>query len=223
MRFQVEHLLDKPWADLARMGKSRLVQTFSIWFILIPILAKFLGNVDDTVLVTVLGSQWKLNFGLPFNWYLFFLASVFFSIANVAFVAYCPSIIRNYDNFAAFVRLDGSFEKLKTSFREFARIDRLERNEPFERLDAFIERFADRKIANDLTIINEWDRKLESLEPRENILPDAFVFVADLADTLRPTARKACMIFYVIGTALVLIVFIENIWFVLEQFFKKAI
>lgn len=92
--------LDKiiSWENISILGKSKFIQSFSIWFIVTPILAKIFENINQ---VSFRGAI--INIGMPFTFEVFYLCSLFFLIANMLYLFKCPTFIKNYLNTNDFI------------------------------------------------------------------------------------------------------------------------
>lgn len=91
------------WNTISLLGKNKFIKSFSIWIILVPILAKILNNKSNIELFYI---EW--NLALPFNLTIFYACSLFFGLANILYVIYCPDIIKTYSNASDFLTQGGN-------------------------------------------------------------------------------------------------------------------
>lgn len=89
------------WQSLAKWGNQKLVQRMYIWLFITPAAAKILVESEEW-LKKFSQNNFSVDLELPFSWILFFFASLSFTIGIILFKAFCPSIVRNYNNFGHF-------------------------------------------------------------------------------------------------------------------------
>lgn len=90
------------WGSLRSLGNSRLIRTSFLWFILVPVVARLLENLPESVTVAVFNIELKIPFCLPFRWTYFYFMSVSFALAQAVYLLQCPAIIKNYNKFVDF-------------------------------------------------------------------------------------------------------------------------
>ncbi len=71
------------------------------WFAIVPAIAKILENVPEQVIFKVNeNSSLTINFQLPFTWQYLWAASLFFVIAYILYMIFCPKFIKTYSSFS---------------------------------------------------------------------------------------------------------------------------
>ena len=85
------------WQKISILGKSKFINSFSYWFLLVPFLAKFLAKFANDV-----------SIALPFNLKVFFVCSLFFGISNMLYKMFCPELIKLYKNPQDFLSKGGN-------------------------------------------------------------------------------------------------------------------
>ena len=88
------------WDVLARFGKSRAVKSSYIWFLVVPIVARWTSRLNEHLTFHVFGAELDLRLGLPFSWYAFFFAALAFAVATAIFQFRCPRIVQDHDTYA---------------------------------------------------------------------------------------------------------------------------
>lgn len=91
------------WNAISFLGKSKFIKSFTIWIVIVPILAKTLHNTNNIKLFCV-----EFNLTLPFNLEVFYLCSLVFALANILYLIYCPDIIKEYKNPQDFLNKGGN-------------------------------------------------------------------------------------------------------------------
>lgn len=92
------------WELLSLFGKSRLIKTSYIWFILIPILAKSIEKFKALVSTGTFSNEWIIFLNsilaLPFEWKYLYYSSVFFALATVLYAIFCPKLLQKFSNWS---------------------------------------------------------------------------------------------------------------------------
>jgi hypothetical protein len=86
------------WQDLSILGKRKFIQSFSIWIVVVPIIAKILNRAPESITI----GKIPIEIALPFNLQIFYLCSLFFFIANLLYLFKCPEMIQKYKNYNEF-------------------------------------------------------------------------------------------------------------------------
>ena len=73
-----------------------------IWLFLVPLLANALSNIDNSFPITVFSYTFEFKTSLPFSWQAFFYSSLFFTLANLIRISFCPRIINEHSDYASF-------------------------------------------------------------------------------------------------------------------------
>ena len=220
------------WSSVRRLARNRTVRSAYFWLIFVPISARMLATVNQTVTLTFLGGDWALALELPFSWKIFYLSAVAFSIGNLIFTLACPKIILDqatYTEFSADGKSSGQVvdyyaEILQSLPRkphlwrnldiwEFAQMYLPKSRQMMQKVREQYES-GDVSIAFLPGVLNQYRTEI----PQE-LLADAFWFTRKRADSSRPQLGRACGVFYGLGLALISIVLIQNFVFVVAQFF----
>lgn len=208
------------WSSLRKLGNSRLLRTSYFWMVFVPIAVKFLENANLPLKVNIWGTNIELALQLPFSWELFFYSSVITSFANICYILFCPSIIKNYDTFIDF-REEGKGEhQLKKEFQKI--------------ISKYSKEFDPSTTAKNLEqIFSSFSPETFPHQKEEVPTPEAisiidnmgiyndsrgefFWFVRDIADKLSNGVRWIVFLLYSLGILLILIVLLQNIFYVIE-------
>lgn len=104
------------WGTLSGLGNSALIKSFSIWFVIIPILAKITEGISGKINLGIFDPPLVIQWDIPFSFKILYLATVFFTIANILYTIRAPKIIKEYKSYSDFKDKEGSFESLKQMF-----------------------------------------------------------------------------------------------------------
>lgn len=104
------------WKTLGGIGNSKVIRSFSIWFLVIPILAKVTEKISGPISLGLSEPPIVINWEMPFSLQVLYLATIFFTIANILYITLAPSIVKEYRSFLDFKEKEGSFEALKQMF-----------------------------------------------------------------------------------------------------------
>ena len=91
----------RTWRALAKLGNKKLVQRMYIWLFITPSAVKLLDTFENW-LIESFQNNIQVDLSLPFSWWLFFFASLAFTLGNIWFSIFCPNIIRNHANYGDF-------------------------------------------------------------------------------------------------------------------------
>lgn len=72
--------------------------------IAIPIIAKVLEDVPETITYRVGQKTVDFTLSLPFSWRLFYFSSVLLFLARLIYTVWCPSICKEYDSYEKFTK-----------------------------------------------------------------------------------------------------------------------
>ncbi|ODA36615.1 hypothetical protein A6X21_15900 [Planctopirus hydrillae] len=181
--------IQKSWDDLAKFGKSKTVRTAYIWLFVVPLAAKALLGLKQTLTFDIAGENVSLAIGLPFSWKLFFFSAVSFSVATALFQFKCPKIIQEHDDYAGFV----SEGKGKLHLDEYAK-----------------EAIIDPETRQELQALDPRNSDFHKQ------LCEVYWKVREAANISDSTTRKFCLVFNYIGLILITIVAFENVCFVIR-------
>jgi hypothetical protein len=199
------------WSDLRRIGRSRLLRSSYVWLFVVPIAAKALSAASDLASFSLLGQEFTLALELPFSWKVFYFSAVAFSIASFIYSVWCPSIVRNFEHYMAFLqqgrdinyfaRYEGRYKKVDELLSKF---DELESVSPFSKLSEHMS-----------------GPSLERMETRERVArqvtQELFWTARASEDGQSRWAFGFCAFFYIAGSGLILWVLGENLFYVIQQ------
>lgn len=80
------------WKFIAKYGKNKIVQRTYIFLFLVPFLITTLVKFDLS----------KIIEAIPFSWHMFFYSSVSFTLGNIVYQLFAPSIIKDNSSFYEF-------------------------------------------------------------------------------------------------------------------------
>ena len=167
-------------------GKSRALATSYLWFVLVPVAAKVIHALPSSM--TLGGAVFRLDFGLPFTWTVFYFSAVFFALAGLVFGAFCPRVVKDHHHAQDFLAAGKSTDHLKEYIEDL----------PPLRLDS-------RR------------RTTMMIEPTDpHSVAEAFWAAYRTAVVARPVARGVCLGLYVAGFVLLAFVAVENLVFVIS-------
>lgn len=104
------------WSTLSGLGNSALIKSFSIWFVIIPILAKITEGISGEINLGLFSPPLVIQWDIPFSFKVLYLATVLFTLANIIYTICAPKIIKEYKSYSDFKEKEGSFESLKQMF-----------------------------------------------------------------------------------------------------------
>jgi hypothetical protein len=227
------------WSDIALFGQSSVARSAYLWLLVVPLTANLFAGVAKIVHVDFFGHKWALKLDLPFSWKLLFLGALLTSAANVLFAAFCPHIIRGFRDFAAFRDSSGSGRRLKNllkailkpnaSIEDVRRIRTLylykyctirdEKGNSGGRIDELGRDY----LNNQEPSTHEHDyldhtlpKLIEASDLRQGDLPDAFEFVHEHAEHVRPCIRALVSLLYAVAFAIVIWLIAENAYAVVR-------
>ena len=90
------------WTGLRALGTSSVLKSSYFWIFFVPLVAKFLHQIEGPFRLHFAGKDQSIALALPFNWTLFYFASLSFAIASLMFSVFCPWLIKNFDTFSAY-------------------------------------------------------------------------------------------------------------------------
>lgn len=80
------------WKFITRYGKNKIVQRTYIFLFLVPFLITTLVKFDLSRIIEA----------IPFSWHMFFYSSVFFTLGNLVYQLFAPSIIKDNNSYYDF-------------------------------------------------------------------------------------------------------------------------
>jgi len=220
------------WSKLSRLGNSRILRTSYLWLIAVPIAAKFLSAVEQTITIPLSDSSLTLTLALPFNWKVLYYGAVSLSIATVVYWWRCPELVRLHRHYAAFQstgqtgmdinlafyeissRLPGRRRdrSIKNYLWQFVQVPKDDESELRERL-RYAMKIIQKEIATprgDHVLI----RRDYDIEENQRLERNAFWYAWHCGDFVSPGWRVICLVFYTLGILASLWVIAEGLIYV---------
>jgi len=108
------------WSQLKFLPSNRLIKSMGYWLFIVPIAAKILSHVNTPVLLKLYDYDLHLDLSLPFSWYAFFFSALFFSVGNIFYMIWCPTIVKDHLSFAGFFGDGKTIEHLEDYANEIS-------------------------------------------------------------------------------------------------------
>jgi hypothetical protein len=212
------------WSDLHAFGKSRLLRTTYFWIAVIPVTAKLLHAVEETLSFTVFNTQITLTLALPFPWTMFFYGSVLAALASTIYMWRCPRFLQLYPSYAEFAATGGTGRQLSCDFA--AAIQAYEKKVTNEHLRKQVESFVTLHCNNpdrhkeQIAEIDQhpWKASLTIAETeiKDSQLAAAFWTVRQFLELQSKASRVTCCGLFYLAFSFFLTVFLFNIWYVIS-------
>lgn len=101
------------WSTLSGMGDNRIIRSSYFWFVFVPIVARLTQQINEPLQKALFGLNHNtIWIQLPFSWFMFFFAALFFSVATFLYSVACPEIIRRYPTPIAYYQAGNGILKL---------------------------------------------------------------------------------------------------------------
>lgn len=78
------------------------------WFAAAPFFVQLLGDVKSPISIHLGGVTHQVNIGLPFSWWVLWVASLLYVAAYALFSFYCPAFIKRYRGYADYAAVGHS-------------------------------------------------------------------------------------------------------------------
>lgn len=209
------------WDKLNSLGTSKALKSSYIWFVSVPIAATFLSQLNVPIEVTFWGRTHQFDLTLPFNWILFYFASIVFSLASIIFTLRCPDLIKRYKTFSHYYQDGNGSALVGDTITESSEL--INHDENLEMLRSRINAAMIKGNINNETIKTIEDIALVRFAPRAILLipreelGDLFSFVSTVAGKLYPKTRVFLIGMYSIGFLLIGIVLFQNLLSVISR------
>ncbi|MBX3420474.1 MAG: hypothetical protein KF752_02850 [Pirellulaceae bacterium] len=155
-----------------------------------PLFAKALVGLKDSLTFKVAGETFSIAIGLPFSWKLFFFAAASFSLATAIFQIKCPKIIQEHDDYSGFTNAGKGRPHLEQYVAELKQ-DAKSFGIPDPRDNDFAEH-----------------------------LCEAYWKIRTASDETHSKLRTVCMVCNYVGMALIGIVASQNVYYVIRATFN---
>ena len=179
------------WSALKKTESNRIVRSMYLWLILVPIIAKLMSKFNGPLNLTFSGNIYQFDISLPFTWGIFFFSALSFTFANIVFIIFAPSIIKDNDDYS-------DFESAGKDKRHLEKYYSLKMKRDWARHSSSLM------------------SKHSGLYPD---IKERFWKAFDERDASHERARYSCLFFYSFGFALFFVVALENLWWVLSEVF----
>lgn len=111
------------WDKLRSVQNSKIISSTYVWLFAVPILAKFLSKINDSISFTFDKKVYEFILKMPFSWELFFYSSLFFVLGNIIFIVLSPELIKDFKDYGEFTgsgRTINHLQRYKTEkYKEF--------------------------------------------------------------------------------------------------------
>lgn len=78
------------------------------WFAAAPIFVQIFGDVKSPISIQLGGVTHQINVGLPFSWWVLWIASLLYVAAYAVFSFYCPAFIKRYRGYSDYAAVGHS-------------------------------------------------------------------------------------------------------------------
>jgi hypothetical protein len=171
-----------------------------IWLFIVPVLAKLMSQTTDTVVITVFSYTFNVNLALPFSWKLFYVSALMFAFATLLFKLFCPKLIQEHHSYTSFE----SEGKPAWHLEEYA-------SDIGMNYHKYKDKFLENKRLYSIAEPHPFDDS-ETLTDSQNM----FWHLHREANKFSPKLYYACLVSYALGFLSMLIVFMQNIYWVVS-------
>ena len=175
------------WKFLSTISQHNFVNNILVWLVIVPIVAKLFSLFEDTVSLTYNNQVYVISLELPFSWTYLYFSALLFLIGNILYKTNVPSIIDENETFSDFLKAG----KGKHELSKYVEEESLSEDYFYELID---------------------DNVLD-----EDVKYDYFGEILIRTNNLHVKRRLLIFSIYAIAIILLIIVFIENLLFVIEQ------
>ena len=186
------------WEPLSKWPKFKIINSMYLWLFIVPVLAKFMAEVDEKVILIIFEQKITLNLTLPFNLVAFYLAAVSFVLGNICIVLFFPRIFKENKGFGGFLAQGKQYGHLVDYLRDSTKSK--------EHIQTQISSTYD----------DAKSLKGDGFE-FSDIYSDIYLKVSRHLSPQSPRLRTMVSCFYFFGFFLILAVFLENIWYVITE------
>jgi hypothetical protein len=213
------------WSDIRTFGNSRLLRSSYAWIIIVPIAARILSRTESSFSFDLGGKSIRLELALPFSWELFFYGALFTSFANALYSIRCPWLVKRFPAYGAFSGEGRGPNKLREEFTNllaapgYVAAGNL-RNVVSEYHASYAGNPADENVlASEISAISNRHEAIvasEKIAIEPGNASEAFWYIRDYYDLIRPRWRMATAACYGMGFLLFGLVLAQNILFVIR-------
>lgn len=210
------------WTVLSALGKSRIFKSSYFWIVLVPLVAKLFSGIENIIDFEIFGASISINLALPFSWQMFYFSALFIGAASLIYSMFCPEIILKYDKFSDFTDEGKGRKQIISNLIQVvsgAKVKPPNTKVDEDDLIEFAEKFAVVTDKINTSNIGFTFDDLIDMEININEKANSFWWVRNKVNDSKILPRILCSAFYLLGTILLSIVFIENLLFVIKQAF----
>ena len=209
------------WDRIDSVGKHESLKSSYVFLFLVPIAARILGSLPETIEIHLTHQIISIHPRLPFSWIVFFFAALAVAIANTVYSFCCPSMVKAFRSFSEFDASGRSARYLREQLEALVKKPvAMSIGEAMLVTSGPIVEAASKQygIPSEDGISSGLDGSWNTFEARqkEAQLKSAFNFVRDCENVTKPWWRFAASICYILGFVLVFVVFAQNVWYVLK-------
>lgn len=84
------------WRVISRIFNVKFFSRIYVWILVVPMIAWFIKDFPEFIYIKIAENELKIEFSLPFNWFLMYLGGVLFLFCQIVFIMFCPVFIREY-------------------------------------------------------------------------------------------------------------------------------
>ncbi|HCG6973394.1 hypothetical protein [Vibrio parahaemolyticus] len=211
------------WNLVRNLAESKVVGSSFIWLFIVPLSAKLLSNVKETVDFTLFGEQVTITTTLPFSWQLLFLSACCFTIANIVYSIFCPEVFKNYRTYAEFKESGKTLLQVNYAIKSICWCPKNNKVKEryFQVLCKYFSHFGCDEFTtarelneNALSAFDDGSRSTEG----GGFANNAFYYVQDIADSHNKAAIVVSIAFYSVGLILVSVLAVQNFIYVIKTF-----
>jgi hypothetical protein len=206
------------WSNISVLGNNKIVIKSYIYLIIVPVLAKLLSRLKNPFVAQITGGyNLTIPLELPFNWVLFYFAAIFFTIGTVVYALFGPQIFKENKSFGEFEIKRKTVFHLKSYLNELGITDNFIQTKTKINIDEIKQKhltdFVPSKKSNpkiDKEVIlyyDYWRTQTVKNYPIQNLFWDIYQY----SKYHNYTALLFSFISYVIGLALIAIIFIQSL------------
>jgi hypothetical protein len=195
------------WDKLRTIQNSKIIGSTYVWLFVVPLVAKFLSKINDSIKITIDGNVYEFILTLPFSWESFFYSSLCFVLGNIIYLVLAPELIKDFKDYGEYTGSRRNINHLSRYMtekykRHLAKIREKESEDSrnYEKL---------RRVAG----ITTGDKSQKVTRTEE----DQFWALYDYLNTEYHYFRYICSALYIIGFVLFSWVIIRNIFWVLTH------
>lgn len=198
------------WNTLSGLGNSSLIKSFSVWFVIIPIFAKVTEGISGQINLGLFEPPLIIQWDIPFSFKVLYLATVFFTLANIIYTIFSPKIIKDYKSYSDFKEKEGSFESLKQMYEPL--LERSDKEYQNILLQDFFGHVQTRGAEND-----DLREQFDSCTVAQEYHAEAYSNIKGAYDNENWWIQIVIMALYVLGFGCLAILFFENAIYVFRS------